>query len=240
MSAFDARTLPPTVFTHVGRVTQLARGSLRERLVRTIRALIFHGPDPLTVSGPTTLATNLVFWRKWHRWIGFPAALFLLFAATTGVLVAFTEFFGEEEALREATRDLVSPESVASPQATWSEPLSRAIATAATRSPNAPIDRMEIRFKGPNPTVTIFTGKLTGGEDRKLVMDARTGLLLSDETYADKPFLYRLHSGEAFGDGGLVVAMLWGLTLIVLTTTGLIIYLKLYRPGGKGLKKVFW
>ena len=53
------------------------------------------------------MATNLVFWRKWHRWIGFPAALFLLFAATTGVLVAFTEFFGEEEALREATRDLV-------------------------------------------------------------------------------------------------------------------------------------
>ena len=73
-----------------------------------------------------------------------------------------------------------------------------------------------------------------------VTMDARTGLLLSDETYADKPFLYRLHSGEAFGDGGLVVAMLWGLTLIVLTTTGLIIYLKLYRPGGKGLKKVFW
>ena len=82
--------------------------------------------------------------------------------------------------------------------------------------------------------------KPTGGEDRKLVLDARTGLLLSDETYADKPFLYRLHSGEAFGDGGLVVAMLWGLTLIVLTTTGLIIYLKLYRPGAKGLKKVFW
>jgi uncharacterized iron-regulated membrane protein len=56
------------------------------------------------------------------------------------------------------------------------------------------------------------------------VFDARTGQLLSEEAYADKPFLYRLHSGEAFGDGGLVVAMLWGLTLIVLTVTGLIIY----------------
>jgi hypothetical protein len=42
--------------------------------------------------------------------------------------------------------------------------------------------------------------------------------------YADKPFLYRLHSREAFGDGGLVMAMLWGLTLLVLTVTGLIIY----------------
>ena len=52
---------------------------------------------------------NLVFWRKWHRWIGFPAALFLLFAATTGFLVVVSEFFGEAETLREATRELVSP-----------------------------------------------------------------------------------------------------------------------------------
>jgi uncharacterized iron-regulated membrane protein len=72
------------------------------------------------------------------------------------------------------------------------------------------------------------------------VFDARTGLLLADEAYADKPLLYRLHSGEAFGDGGLVVAMLWGLTLVILTVTGLIIYLKLRRPGATGLKRLFW
>ncbi len=97
-----------------------------------------------------------------------------------------------------------------------------------------------MQLKGPKPTVTIFTGKPTGGEDRKFVFDGRTGALLSEEAYADKPFLYRLHSGEAFGDGGLVVAMLWGLTLIVLTLTGLIIYLKLRRPGLTGIRKVFW
>ena len=43
---------------------------------------------------------NPAFWRKWHRWIAFPASAFLLFAAVTGVAVAVTEFFGEEEALR--------------------------------------------------------------------------------------------------------------------------------------------
>ena len=83
-------------------------------------------------------------------------------------------------------------------------------------------------------------GKPTGGEDRKLVVDAKTGSLVADETYADKPFLYRLHSGEAFGDGGLVVAMFWGLTLVILTITGLIIYLKMRRPGLVGIRKVFW
>src|SRR5215207_11106342 len=119
-------------------------------------------PHPFATP-PMMPALNLAFWRKWHRWIGFPAALFLLWAASTGVIVAFTEFFGEEEALREATRDLVSPVSVASPQTAWAEPISRAIATTATRSADAPIDRIELRFKGPNPTVTIFTGKPTGG-----------------------------------------------------------------------------
>jgi uncharacterized iron-regulated membrane protein len=183
---------------------------------------------------------NLAFWRKWHRWIAFPASIFLLWAGSTGVMVAFTEFFGEEEALREATRDQVSPVTVSSPQSAWADPIARAIAATAARSAGAPIDKIEIQFKGPQPTVTLFTGKPSGGEDRKLVVDAKTGSLVSDETYADKPFLYRLHSGEAFGDGGLVVAMFWGLTLVILTLTGLIIYLKMRRPGLVGIRKVFW
>ena len=185
-------------------------------------------------------ALTIAFWRKWHRWIAFPATLFLFWAASTGVLVAFTEFFGEEEALREATRDLISPVTVSSASTAWSEPIARALATAATRANGAPVDKLEVQFKGPRPTVTVFTGKPSGGEDRKFVFDGRTGLLLSDETYADKPLLYRLHSGEAFGDGGLVVAMTWGLTLLVLTVTGFIIYLKLGRPGQTGVRKVFW
>jgi uncharacterized iron-regulated membrane protein len=186
------------------------------------------------------LVLNVAFWRKWHRWIGFPATLFLFWAATTGVLVAFTEFFGEDEALREATRDLISPVTVTSPATAWSEPLARALATAASRNKGSPVDKIEMQFKGPQPTVTVFTGKASGGEDKKLVFDARTGSLLQEETYADKPFLYRLHSGEAFGDGGLVVAMFWGLSLLVLTVTGTIIYIKMWRPGLTGIRKVFW
>jgi uncharacterized iron-regulated membrane protein len=185
-------------------------------------------------------ALNLAFWRKWHRWIGFPAALFLLWAASTGVIVAFTEFFGADEALREATRDMISPVTLASPASAWSDPIVRAFATASTRASGAPVDKIEMQLKGPQPTVTIFTGKPTGGEDRKFVFNARTGQLVSEEAYADKPLLYRLHSGEAFGDGGLVAAMLWGLTLIVLTVTGLIIYLKMRRPNLTGIRKVFW
>ena len=178
--------------------------------------------------------------RKLHRWIGFPAALFLLFASVTGIILACTEFFGADEALREKNRTLVSPVTLQSPAAQWSEPLTKAFATAAAQAGGAPVDSVSIAFKGDQPTVTIYTGKPSGGEDRKFVFDAKTGTLLHTEAYTDKPFLLRLHSGEAFGDGGLVLAMFWGFALVLLTVSGIVIYLKMRRPGATGLKKVFW
>jgi uncharacterized iron-regulated membrane protein len=193
----------------------------------------------------TTSATSVAWWRKWHRWIAFPASIFLLWAAATGVVVAFTEFFGEEEALRERTRDLVSPVTVQSPPAAWQEPFARALQAVAQQSAGAPVDKVEMQFKGDRPTVTVFTGKPAGGEDRKFVVDARTGAIVSAESYADKPLLYRLHSGEAFGDGGLVVSMLWGLALFLVTLSGLVMYLRIWRVRrlhhpATGLRRVFW
>ena len=126
---------------------------------------------------------NTAFWRRWHRWIGFPAALFLVFAGLTGFLVAATEFFGEEEALREATRDLVSPVTTSSPTAAWSDPLSKALATAQSRAAGAPIDKITMQFKGDQPTVTVFVGTPIGGEDKRVVLDAKTGQLVKEEAY---------------------------------------------------------
>jgi len=183
---------------------------------------------------------NTAFWRRWHRWIGFPAALFLLFAATTGFVVAATEFFGEAEALREATRDLTSPVSTASPADAWSEPIARAMAAAGQRAARAPIDRITVQFKGEQPTVTVFLGKPGGGEDRLFVFDAKSGALVKEDAYADKPLINRVHSGEWFGDGGLVFAMFWATALAVLTISGLIIYGTMRRRNAVGLQKVFW
>lgn len=187
---------------------------------------------------------NVKFWRRWHRWIGLPTAVFLLWAASTGVAVAFTEFFGAEESLREAMRDLVSPVTTTSPGQAWSEPIARALQAVNSAAPGVPIDKIEQQFKGEQPTVTVFTGKPGGGEDRKFVIDAKTGSVLSSEAYADKPFLYRLHSGEAFGDGGLVFAMGWGTALAFVTVGGLFIYWRMYsrmrRRNLVGIRRFFW
>ncbi len=183
---------------------------------------------------------NPAFWRRWHRWIAFPAAAFLLFAAITGVLVAMNEFFGEDEALREATRTLTSPVKTDSPIAAWQNPIAKALVTAAQAAPGAPIDKIQAQFKGQNPTVDIFLGKPGGGEDRRLVFDAHSGALLKTDAYVDKPSINRIHSGEAFGDGGLVFAMMWGTTLAFLTASGFIIYLTMRRKNATGIRRLFW
>ncbi|MCU0647393.1 MAG: PepSY domain-containing protein [Gemmatimonadaceae bacterium] len=182
-------------------------------------------------------------WRQWHRWIGAPAALFLVFASATGVLVAGTEFFGADEAAREANRKLISTVTTASAPASWSAPVTAAFAEAATRAPNAPVDKVTIEFKGVAPVIAIYTGKPTGGEDQKLLFNATTGAYLATESYRDKPLIHRIHSGEFFGDGGLVVSMLWGLALLGLSISGWMIYLRMLRvdrPERTGLKRFFF
>ena len=179
-------------------------------------------------------------WRLAHRWLGSVAALFLLFAGATGVLVAGTEFFGEAEAERERLRDVVSTMATDAPIAAWIEPLQRVLPALAAKAPGAPVDAVEWRLKGDRPTLVVRTGLRQGGEDRRFVFDAKTGALLAEEPYADKPFLYRLHSGEAFGDGGLVLAMGWGLALVLLTVSGGVIYWQMRRPGATGWKRLFW
>jgi len=179
-------------------------------------------------------------WRLAHRWLGWIAALFLAWAGATGVLMAGGEFFGADEAERERLRETTSPVTTGAAAAEWSEPLQRAFAALAARAPGAPVDKVEIVWKAEPPKVTICTGRPGGGEDRRFVFHAATGALLEETDYRDKPFLNRLHSGEAFGDGGLVAAMLWGLSLVGLSASGVVIYFQMRRPGNTGWKRFFW
>jgi uncharacterized iron-regulated membrane protein len=179
-------------------------------------------------------------WRKWHRWIGFVAVPFLTFAAVTGIIAGLREMLSEDEEAREKARERVSPVVLPAAPAAWSEPLAKALATAAARANGAPIDRIAVDFKADPPTVTVYLGKPTGGEDKKLIFDARTGEFLREEGYEDKSFFTRLHSGEAFGDWGLVLGTAWGLTLVVLLVTGLVIYFAMRKPDQKGWRRIFW
>ena len=179
-------------------------------------------------------------WRKWHRWLGFAATPFLLFAAITGILAGAREMLSEDEEARELAQEAQSPVKLPTAPTAWSEPLNKAFARAAEKANGAPIDRVTLDYKAEPATVSLFLGKPGGGEDRKLVFDANTGDFLREEEYVDKPFLVRLHSGEAFGDWGLVLSLFWGLALTALIVTGTVIYFAMRRHGRTGLGRLFW
>ena len=177
-------------------------------------------------------------WRKWHRWVGFAAAPFLLFAAVTGVAAGIAEMTSEDEEAREAARERVSAVRLPAPPSAVTEPVAKAVASA--KADGAPVDKVTVDFKADPPAVTLYLGKPAGGEDRKLLFDARTGEFIREERCEDKPFLTRLHSGEAFGDWGLVFGTAWGVSLVIVLVTGLAIYLMMRKPGRRGLGRVFW
>src|SRR5262245_34603159 len=150
---------------------------------------------------------EMKFLRTWHRYTGTVAAIFLLWASITGVIVAGIEFFGADEAERERLRDATSEVKLDPANGTAAAALGLARARAMQKAPGARIDKIELKLKGDKPVVNVFLGKPGGGEDKLLRIDAKTGALIAEEAYADKPIWYRLHSGEWFGDGGLVGAM---------------------------------
>jgi uncharacterized iron-regulated membrane protein len=184
---------------------------------------------------------DMRFYRRWHRWISTFAAIFLAWAAITGVIVAFTEFFGADEAERERLRDTTSAVKLDAADPAVVTSLSLALTSAMAKAPGAPVDKIELKLKGDKPVVNIFLGKPGGGEDRTLRFDGKTGAFLAEESYEDKPLIYRLHSGEAFGDGGLVVAMGWGLALALMSITGFLMYWHMMRRHKvPGWRKYIW
>lgn len=179
-------------------------------------------------------------WRKWHRWIAFAAAPFLLFAAITGVIAGIAEMVSDDEEAREKAREQESPAKLPLTNEIWSEAIGRALVGAAEKAKGAPVDRVTLDYKTDPPSVTVYLGKPGGGEDRKLIFNASTGAFLREEAYIDKPFLVRLHSGEALGDWGQALGVGWGLALIAITITGAVIYFAMRRPGRTGFGRVFW
>ena len=179
--------------------------------------------------------------RKIHRWLGVPAALFLLLASFTGVWLECVRFFGAEETERERIRDLTSPVTAQSVGVEFGASFDKARAAAASTAGAQPLDKMVWQLKGDAPTVTFFFGPQGEQAGRRVSVNARTGEVMGVGDYAEDSLILRLHSGEAFGDGGMVLGMFWGVSLFVLTITGIIIYFRMKpRTPRTGIRKVFW
>src|SRR5437764_878196 len=164
--------------------------------------------------------------RKWHRWIALPAALLLLSVGITGVILQFQQFFGAEEAEREKLATVTSSYTLDTPSSDLAAKLERARVSVRAKVPDARLEAVEMQLKGDHPTVTLH---VVGTNPRKFVVNANTGAIETDERDERESFILRLHTGEVFGDGGVVLGMFWGTALVVLVITGAILYWQMYR-----------
>ena len=175
--------------------------------------------------------------RKWHRWIGLVAGIFFISTAFTGVWLECERFFGEEEAQRETLRDLPATAKATDDLAAR---LAKAQATLAAKVGDQPLDKIVLQLKGDAPSATFYLAKTKTAESRKIEVNLNTAAVVKESDYDDDSFILKLHSGEALGDGGMVVFMVVGLALFALTATGLFIYFKMKPTNSTGLRRIFW
>jgi hypothetical protein len=179
--------------------------------------------------------------RKIHRWLGLPAAIFLVVTSITGVWLECMKFFGAEEAERERIRDMVSPVTAQTVGTEFGLGFEKARMAAVARAGVQPLDKMVWQLKSDAPAITFFFGPHGSQAGRRIAVNARTGEVQSEQSYEEDSFILKLHSGEALGDGGMVLGMFWGLALLLLTVSGMVIYFKMKpRKPQTGLRKVFW
>ena len=172
--------------------------------------------------------------RQIHRWVSVVFAVLLLFVAGTGTLLQVQKLTSGEEEERERSRETVNITD-AEYQAALGKTLAAVHGRASGKSPSTlTLQQDEGRLEG----VATY-----GGEPgRQIVVDANSGRVLKDEAHEAESLLVRLHSGEVFGEPGVVAGVLWGLALLALGITGLVVYVQMYgkRTKARGKGQLFW
>lgn len=149
--------------------------------------------------------------RKYHRWIGAPLGVFMAFIAITGVLLAIDDMTSHEPTQRRQF--------------------------PANNVPQPGGLRAEGAFPaGPQqPMADALAGERVAGTSRGAAPD------LPDPQRAKiHGWLEHLHRGAFAGWPGMIVALLCGVSLLVLSVTGLAVYVDMFRRRAKGSRRTFF
>lgn len=181
--------------------------------------------------------------RKYHRWLSVIGVIFFLSVSLTGIWMQGEAIFGADEAAREAMVAIVSPASLSAPLPSNAVSLDKARTVILARYGNRPVASIDWVIKAPVPAYVFH---LDGAEPIKVTVNATTAAIITSEPDGED-WVVRLHTGEIFGDGGKFLGLAWGLALIVMSITGVNLYLKMVRArrigsAGKvrGWKRYFW
>ena len=151
--------------------------------------------------------------------------------------------FGEDEAAHEAMAKIVSPASLSAPLASNTATLDKARAAVLARFGNHPVASVDWLIKAPVPAYVFH---LDGAEPIKVTVNAATAAIIKSQPDGED-WVMRLHTGEILGDGGKFLGLAWGLALIAMSITGIILYIKMLKArqvgsAGKvrGWRRYFW
>ena len=181
--------------------------------------------------------------RKFHRWLSVIGIIFFLSVSLTGIWMQGEAIFGEDEAAREAMAEITSPASLSVPLPTPAIAMDKARAVILARYGNRPVASVDWLIKAPVPAYVFH---LDGAEPIKVSVNAATAAIIKSEPDGED-WVMRLHTGEILGDGGKFLGLAWGLALIAMSITGIILYLNMLRArrtgaAGKvrGWRRYFW
>ena len=177
--------------------------------------------------------------RQYHRWVSILAAIFLLVVSITGVILQVQKLTGDDaDAGDHAVPAVAGGLTTAMPTTEYAALLARTLDAVRTRAPKSPVTSVVLKMDGSSITGVIA---LPGDPPRQLVIDARSGRILSDERGEHDSLIMRIHSGAILGDPGVVLGIFWGSALVILSVTGGWVYFDMYRRRRKTAKRgLFW
>ena len=181
--------------------------------------------------------------RKIHRWLSVVGIIFFLSVSLTGIWMQGEAIFGEDETAREAMAEITSPALLSVPLPGPAVTMDTARAAVFARYGNRPVASVDWVIKAPVPAYVFH---LDGAEPIKVMVNAATAAIIKSEPDGED-WVMRLHTGEILGDGGKFLGLAWGLALIAMSITGIILYLKMLQArrsgsAGKvtGWRRYFW
>ena len=159
--------------------------------------------------------------------------------ASTGVVLQIQQFFGADEAEQERLATIMSTQLASAPVAGWQQQIDRAlVAVKVSVGADVPIDSVEVQLKDTPRKCIVWTASGGGAkkdEPLKVTVNAESGAVLKTESGERESFILRVHTGEVFGDAGVVLGIIWGTALVVLTITGAWVYYRMWSARRRSL-----
>ena len=181
--------------------------------------------------------------RKFHRWMSIVGIVFFLVVATTGVWMQGEAIFGDDEVEHEALAALTSSVSLSKVMTFDANSIDQARKAMLLRFGDRRVASVDWIIKAPVPAYVFH---LDGAEPIKVTVNAATATIIKSAPDGED-WVRRLHTGELLGDGGKFLGLAWGLALIAMSVTGVILYfqmLKKRKTGAagrlRGWRRYFW